>query len=71
MQHSGIWVGRSMLPTSSKDAQCNDINYVSSFSGAMAQTPSDAGVDSVLPGDLETARLFGERVSILTAQIKS
>jgi NAD(P)H dehydrogenase (quinone) len=68
MQHSMIWVGTGMMPSNSKGATRNDVNYVASSSGAMASTPSDAGVDEMLPGDLETARLFGERVAAITAQ---
>jgi multimeric flavodoxin WrbA len=70
MQHSGIWVGTGLMPSNSKAAQRNDINYVASFSGAMAQTPSDAGIDEMLPGDLETARLFGQRVAATAARLK-
>jgi multimeric flavodoxin WrbA len=69
MQHSGIWVGTGLMPSNSKAAQRNDINYVASFSGAMAQTPSDAGIDEMLPGDLETARLFGQRVAATAARL--
>ena len=71
MQQSGIWVGTGMMPSNTKAAQRNDINYVGSFAGAMMQTPSDASVDEVNPGDIETARLFGERVAKITKQIKS
>ena len=70
MQHSGIWVGTGMLPSNKKTAQRNDINYVGSFSGAMAQSPSDSSPDEMLPGDLETAKLFGQRVAQVTAQFK-
>ncbi len=70
MQHSGIWVGTGMMPSNSKAANRNDINYVGSFSGAMMQTPSDAGIDEVNPGDIETARLFGERIAAITKQFK-
>lgn len=70
MQHSGIWVGTGLMPSNSKAAQRNDINFVGSSSGAMMQTPSDASTDEVLPGDLETARLFGERVAQITKQLK-
>lgn len=70
MQHSGIWVGTGMMPSNSKAAQRNDLNYVGSFSGAMAQSPSDASAQEMLPGDLETARQFGARVATLTAQFK-
>ena len=70
MQHSGIWVGTGLMPSNSKAAQRNDINFVGSSSGAMMQTPSDASAEEVLPGDIETARLFGERVAQITKQLK-
>jgi NAD(P)H dehydrogenase (quinone) len=70
MQHAGIWVGTGLMPSNTKAAQRNDVNYVASYAGAMIQTPSDAGVDEVLPGDLETARLFGERVAKVTRQMR-
>jgi len=63
MQHGGVWVGTGMMPSNSKAAQRNDVNFVGSYSGAMAQTPSDAGAHEMLPGGLETARLFGQRVA--------
>ena len=50
------------------NAKRDDINYVGSFSGAMMQTPSDASADEVNEGDLETARLYGERIAKITAQ---
>lgn len=68
MQHGGIWVGTALMPSNAKAAQRNDINYVGSFSGAMAQSPSDASAAEMLPGDLETARLFGERVAAVAAK---
>ena len=67
-QHSMIWVGTGMMPSNSKAATRNDVNYVASFSGLMASTPSDASVDEMLPGDLETARLFGARVAEVAAK---
>ena len=70
MQHSGIWVGTGMMPSNAKAAQRNDLNYVGSFSGAMAQSPSDSGPDEMLPGDLKTARLFGERVARVAARLQ-
>jgi multimeric flavodoxin WrbA len=71
MQQSGIWVGTGLMPSNSKSAQRNDVNYVASFSGAMMQTPSDASVDEVVQGDLETARLYGERIAKITRQFKN
>jgi len=70
MQHSGIWVGTGMMPSNAKAAQRNDVNYVGSFAGAMAQSPSDASPAEMLPGDLETARLFGQRVAAVAARLK-
>ena len=70
MQHSGIWVGTGLMPSNAKAAQRNDVNYVGSFSGAMAQSPSDSTPDEMLPGDLETARLFGQRVTATVARFK-
>ncbi len=70
MQHSMIWVGTGMMPSNSKAATRNDLNYVGSFSGAMAQSPSDAGVDEMLPGDLETAKQFGARVAEVVKAFK-
>ena len=71
MQHSGLWVGTGMMPSNAKSAQRNDINYVGSFSGAMAQSPSDSSPEEMLPGDLETARLFGQRVAETAARLCS
>ncbi len=64
MQQSMVWVGTGMMPANSKAAQRNDVNWLASFSGAMAQSPSDSSPDEgPLPGDLETARLFGSRIA--------
>jgi NAD(P)H dehydrogenase (quinone) len=62
-QHSMFWVGTGMMPNNSKAAQRNDLNYVGSFSGLMTQSPSDASVEEMLPGDLTTAVAFGQRVA--------
>ena len=69
MQHSGVWVGTGLMPSNKKSANRDDVNYVGAFSGAMMQTPSDAGVDEVNPGDLETARLYGERIVKMAGQL--
>jgi multimeric flavodoxin WrbA len=70
MQHSGVWVGTGMMPSNSKAAQRNDINFVGSSSGAMAQSPSDSSPAEMLQGDLDTARLFGQRVAEVSARFK-
>lgn len=68
MQHGMIWVSQGLMPANTKGAQRNDVNYLVSYSGAIAQSPSDAGANDMLPGDLETARLFGERVAAVAAR---
>jgi multimeric flavodoxin WrbA len=68
MQHGGLWVGTGMMPANSKAATRNDVNWIGAAAGAFAATPSDAGVDEMLPGDLETARQFGARVKEATAR---
>jgi len=71
MQHGMIWVGTGMLPANSKAAQRNDINHLGSSAGAMAQSPSDSSPEEgPLPGDLETAKLFGKRVAETAAKFK-
>jgi multimeric flavodoxin WrbA len=69
MQHSGLWLGTGMMPSNSKAATRNDINYVGSSAGLMTSTPSDAGVDEMVPGDIATARAFGERLAAVTARL--
>jgi NAD(P)H dehydrogenase (quinone) len=63
MQHGGIWVSLGILPSNSKAAQRNDPNYLGSYSGAIAQSPSDAGAAEMSVGDLQTARSLGTRVA--------
>jgi NAD(P)H dehydrogenase (quinone) len=70
MQHSGLWVGTGMLPANTKGAKRGDVNYLGAFSGAMMQSPSDASVDEVVAGDLETARLYGERIAKVAAHVQ-
>ena len=67
MQHSGLWVGTGMMPSNSKAATRDDLNYVASFAGLMTTTPSDASVDEMVAGDIATAKAFGERVAAATA----
>lgn len=68
MQHSGIWVGTGLMPSNAKAAKRDDVNYVGSFAGAMMTTPSDASADEVNSGDLETARLYGERIAKISSE---
>ena len=70
MQHSMIWVSQGLMPSQSLAARRNDVNFLVSYSGAMSQTASDASAKDMAPGDLETARLFGERVAQVARRMK-
>jgi multimeric flavodoxin WrbA len=67
-QHGMLWVGTGMMPSNSRAATRDDINYVASSSGLMTATPSDASVDQMVPGDIATAKKFGERIAAATAR---
>ena len=62
-QHSMLWVGTGIMPSNSKAATRNDINYVGSFAGLMTATPSDASAAEMVPGDIATAKAFGQRMA--------
>jgi len=68
-QHSMLWVGTGLMPSNSKAATRDDLNYVASFSGLMTTTPSDASPDEMVAGDLATAKAFGQRIAEVTARL--
>ena len=70
MQHGMLWVSQGLMPSNTKASTRSDINNLVSYSGAIAQSPSDAGADAMSSGDLETARLFGKRVADLAARFR-
>jgi len=70
MQHSMLWVSQGLMPSNTKASGRGDINNLVSYSGAMAQSPSDVGAAEMSSGDLETARLFGERVASVAARFQ-
>ncbi len=70
MQHGMIWVSQGLMPSNAKASTRKDINNLVSYSGAMAQSPSDGGADDMLSGDIETAKLFGKRVADVAAKFQ-
>jgi len=68
MQHGGLWVGTGMMPSNDKAATRDSINYVASSAGLMTSTPSDASTDEMVPGDIATAKAFGERLRAAVAK---
>jgi multimeric flavodoxin WrbA len=67
-QHGGLWVSSGMMPVAHKGATRDDINNLGSYGGLMAATPTDASVDEMVPGDIATAKKFGERIAAATAK---
>ena len=62
-QHGMLWVGTGMHPSNAKQHTRDDLNNLGGYSGLITATPSDASVDEMVPGDLATARAFGQRVA--------
>jgi multimeric flavodoxin WrbA len=69
-QHGGIWVSLGLLPSNSKTAARTDINNLGGSVGLLVQSPSDASVDEIPQGDLDTAKRYGERVAAVTAKLR-
>ncbi|WP_341217573.1 flavodoxin family protein [Neptunomonas phycophila] len=68
-QHGGIWVSLGLLPSNSKDATRKDLNNLDGSVGLLVQSPSDASVDEIPQGDLDTAVSYGKRVAEITAKL--
>jgi multimeric flavodoxin WrbA len=68
-QHGMIWVSLGLMPANLKSSKRDDVNYLVSYSGAMAASPTDGGAGDMSKGDLETARLLGERVAAIAARL--
>lgn len=67
-QHGMLWVGNSVFPETYLGVKAEDAaNRLGSFLGAMAQAGQDAPEKSFVPGDLKTARLFGEHFATTLA----
>ncbi|WP_434777336.1 flavodoxin family protein [Neisseria sp. Ec49-e6-T10] len=68
-QHGGIWVGLGLLPSNTKAAQKDDVNFLGSSAGLMTVSPSDSSPEEgPSTGNLETAKLFGARVAEITSK---
>ena len=65
-QHGMFWVGTGMQAANAKQHTRADLNNLGGYSGLITATPSDASVDEMVPGDLATARAFGERITEAT-----
>ena len=70
-QHGGIWVSLGLLPSNSKAAARTDINNLGGSVGLLVQSPSDASVEEIPQGDLDTARHYGKRVAEVAARLRA
>lgn len=72
LQHAMIWVGFDQMPPQPKGTAMpttDDVNRIGSFSGLMTQSNNES--PEVVPpkGDIESAKLFGQRIAKVTAGI--
>jgi multimeric flavodoxin WrbA len=70
-QHGGIWVSLGMLPSNTKAAVRTDLNNMGGSVGLLVQSPSDASVDEIPQGDLDTAKAYGARVAEVSRKLRS
>ncbi len=65
MQHGMFWVGNAILPEQQSGVPYEEAaNRLGSWSGLMAQGGHTAPTaNSIAPGDLKTARMFGGNVA--------
>ena len=69
-QHGMLWAGMGMHPSNAKASTRSDINNLGGYGGLVTASPSDASPDEMVPGDLATARAFGQRIVEVAALIK-
>jgi multimeric flavodoxin WrbA len=67
-QHGGLWVSLAIKPANVKASKRDDPNWMGSYIAPMAQSDADAAPSEMSAGDLETARLYGARVSQVARQ---
>ena len=68
-QHGGIWVSLGLLPANTKAAKREDVNNLGGSVGLLVQSPADASTDEIPTGDLETAKLYAQRVKAIVEKL--
>ncbi len=64
MQHGMLWAGNPFLPEQHQGVPEDEaVNRLGSWSGLMAQAAHGAPAGSFVPGDIKTARLFGQHLA--------
>ena len=69
-QHGMLWAGMGMHPSNAKASTRDDINNLGGYGGLLTASPSDASPEEMVPGDLTTARAFGQRIVEAAALLK-
>ena len=69
-QHGGLWVSLGLLPANKKESTRKDINSLGGSVGLLVQSPSDASVEEIPQGDLDTAKRYGQRVTEIAARLR-
>lgn len=69
MQHGGLWISLGLMPSNDKAARRDSVNYVGGYGGLLTTSPTDASPAEMAPGDLQTARLFGERIAATATRL--
>ena len=70
-KHSQVWVGLGQLPANKKASGPEDVNWTAGFTGALSISPLEASPDEAPHnGDLETAKLLGQRVAETAARLR-
>jgi hypothetical protein len=65
-----VWVGNAILPEQHSGVPYEEAaNRLGSWSGLMAQAGHSSAADSFVPGDIKTARMFGENVARALARM--
>ena len=66
-----IWIGTGLLPSNQKEHGPEHVNWTGGFAGALAISPADASPEEApRSGDLETARLLGERIATYASRTR-
>ena len=64
MQHGMVWVGNAILPEQHSGVPYEEAaNRLGSWSGLMAQAGHSLHGDTLVPGDVKTARMFGANIA--------
>lgn len=72
MQHGMLWAGNPFLPEQHNGVPYEEaVNRLGSWSGLMAQAGHSTSAESFVPGDIKTARMFGQHFAETLHRVSS